>query len=287
MKEIKKVKIGRISYINASPVYYGLDRDLKPEWFDLITAPPATLNGQLETGEIDISPVSSAAYAKNHDKWYLLPDLSISCFGAVMSVVLVSRKPINELNGKKIFLSEESASAASLVRYICNIKGLQPEFISSQVLKPSDVDASVDAALVIGDAALTEKWNDSFKFVYDLGEMWKELTGLPFVFAVWAVRKEFANQYPDVLKEIYRLFMMSKTSGKNHRNDIVQTAVDKTGLAHDICEKYFELLECDFEKPHIKGLECFFDGLYKCGIIQKKIKPEFAEAFNEIKGNDL
>ena len=274
--EIKKVKIGRISYINVAPVYYGLDRDLKQEWFDLVTAPPANLNKKLENGEIDISPVSSAAYAKNHDKWYLVPDLSISSFGEVMSVLLVSRNSINALDGKKIFLSEESASAASLVRYIFNRKGLQPEFISSRVLKPSDVKDSIDAALVIGDAALTEKWGEAFNFVYDLGEIWKDMTGLPFVFAVWAVRKDFANKYPEVLKEISRLFKLSKKDGRDNRSDIIQTAVNKTGLKLDICEKYFELLDCDFDKSHLKGLQCFFDGLYTIGIIKEKINPEFA-----------
>ncbi len=276
LKELKKVKIGRISYINVAPVYYGLDRDLKPGWFDLVTAPPAKLNRKLEAGEIDISPVSSAAYAKNHDKWYLMPNLSISSFGEVMSVLLVSRKPINDLNGKRIYLSDESASAASLVQYIFNRKGLQPEFISSQVLKPSDVDESIDAALVIGDAALTEKWGNSFKFVYDLGEIWKDMTGLPFVFAVWAVRKDFANKYPEVLKEISKLFMLSKKDGKGNYSDIIQTAVEKTGLKLHICEKYFELLDCDFDKPHIKGLQSFFDGLYTIGIIKEKINIEFA-----------
>lgn len=279
LKNGQKVKIGRISYINVSPVYYGLDRTLKPEWFDLVTAPPTVLNGHLERGDIVISPVSSAAYAKNHDQWYLMPDLSISCFGEVMSVMLVSRYPIHELNGKKISLSEESASAASLVKYISRIKGIQPEFVSSKVLKPSDVEDSVSAALVIGDAALIEKWDENFRYVYDLGALWKEITGLPFVFAVWAVRKEFADNYPETLKEIAQLFMRSKEEGRNNHSEIVQTASNKTGLDKKTCERYFELLDCDLDIPHLKGLECFFDGLYDFGIIQEKIKPEFAEVF--------
>lgn len=279
LEEIKTVRVGRISYINVAPVYYGLDRGLKPDWLDLVTAPPVELNTRLELGEIDISPVSSAAYAKNHDKWYMMPDLSISCFGEVMSVILVSRQPIDLLDKKKILLSEESASAASLVRYIFNKKDIQPEFISSQVLKPADIDTSASAALVIGDAALTEDWSSHFNHVYDLGEVWKELTGLPFVFAVWAVRKEFADKYPDLLKEISGFFVKSKQNGKENHNDIIEKAVDKTGLSYNDCMKYFELLSCDLNIDHRKGLKCFFDELYNCGIINNKIKPEFAGVF--------
>lgn len=279
LEEVKKVRVGRISYINVAPVYYGLDRGLKPDWLELVTAPPVELNTRLESGEIDISPVSSAAYAMNHDKWYLMPDLSISCFGEVMSVLLVSHEPIDKLGKKKILLSEESASAASLVRYIFNKKGLQPEFISSQVLKPADIDESSSAALVIGDAALTEGWRSHFNHIYDLGEIWKELTGLPFVFAVWAVRKEFADKYPNLLKEISDFFVKSKQNGKENQNDIIEKAVDKTGLNYDDCKKYFELLNCDLSMDHRKGLKCFFDELYKCGIINKTIEPEFAGVF--------
>ncbi len=279
LKEIKKVRVGRISYINVAPVYYGLDRGLKPDWLELVTAPPVELNTRLESGEIDISPVSSAAYAMNHDKWYLMPDLSISCFGEVMSVLLVSHEPIDKLDKKKILLSEESASAASLVRYIFNKKDIQPEFISSQVLKPADIDESASAALVIGDAALTEGWGSYFNHIYDLGEIWKGLTGLPFVFAVWAVRKEFADKYPNLLKEISDFFVKSKQNGKENQNDIIERAVDKTGLNYDDCETYFELLNCDLNMEHRKGLKCFFDELYNCGIINKKIEPEFAGVF--------
>lgn len=272
----KKVKMGRISYINVSPVYYGLDRDLKPEWIDMITAPPASLNGKLAKGLIDISPVSSAAYAKNHDQWLLMPDLSISSFGKVMSVILVSRLSIDDLDKKTIFLSEESASSASLVRYIFKTKGIQPEFVSTRVCKPSDLGDSVDAALVIGDAGLTEKWEDHFNHVYDLGEVWMEMTGLPFVFAVWAVRKEFALNYPETIKEISNLFSLSKKRGKQNNSDIVCSAVDKTGLPVDLCENYFQRLDCDLGSEHIRGLEYFFEGLVTCGIIPERIKAEFA-----------
>ncbi len=273
---VKRVRVGRISYINVAPVYYGLDRTGRPDWVELVTAPPADLNKMLEEGSIDISPVSSAAYAKNHKDWLLMPDLSISCNGKVMSVLLVSHSPVSELDRKRVLLSEESASAASLVKYLVSTMGIKPKFESSRVCKPSDAVTTSEAALVIGDAALTEDWGSSFKYVYDLGALWKEKTGLPFVFAVWAVRKDFAEKYPERLAEISSLFMESKKLGGENYPDIIASASRTTGLTHQICEMYFNYLDCDFEANHIKGLETFFAGLYNCNIISEKVSVEFA-----------
>ncbi len=272
----EKVRVGRISYINVAPVYYGLDRNIKPDWLELVTAPPADLNMQLLEGSIDISPVSSAAYAKNHKDWLIMPDLSISSDGIVMSVLLVSHSPINRLDGKRVLLSEESASAASLVRYLLGSMGSTPQFLSSRICKTSDVDNTAEAALVIGDAALTEDWSGSFEYVYDLGELWKEVTGIPFVFAVWAVRKEFADKYPERLAEILALFDESKKQGKVNFPDIINSASQKTGLTVNLCEQYFDCLDCDLGEMNIKGLETFFDGLYKCSLISERVPVEFA-----------
>ncbi len=275
-KIVEKVRVGRISYINVAPVYYGLDRNIKPDWLELITAPPAELNKKLEEGSIDISPVSSAAYAKNYKDWLIMPDFSISSDGAVLSVLLVSHSPIDKLDGKKIILSEESASAASLVRYFLSSMGSEPQFISSRVCNPSDTDNTVAAALVIGDAALTEDWSGSFEYVYDLGALWKEKTGLPFVFAIWAVRKDFVEKKPGRLSEILTLFVESKNQGKVNYPSIIKAASQKTGLTVDLCEKYFEYLDCDLGERNIKGLETFFDGLYKYNIISDRVPVAFA-----------
>ena len=85
------VKVGRISYINVAPIYYGLDKGLKPAWLKMVTAPPSVLNNMLANGDIDISPISSVAYALHQKDWLLLPDLSIACSGDVMSVILGGR----------------------------------------------------------------------------------------------------------------------------------------------------------------------------------------------------
>lgn len=270
------VSIGRISYINVSPVYYGLDTVLKPDWLTMVTEPPAVLNRMLEQGRIVMSPVSSAAYAKNHDSWLLMPDVSISSFGKVMSVLLASQYPLDGLNGKKIILSEESETAANLVRYILARKNVRPLTETRKITTPPDLAGHADAVLVIGDAALVEDWDGSFRHVYDLGELWHDMTGLPFVYAVWAVRKNFAESSPEILACLKQLFHDSKKQGGDHTDHIVKNASRKTGLPRALCRDYFNHLSCDFGDLHKKGLGMFFDGLHAEGLIPGKVSLAMA-----------
>ncbi len=121
MKNIK-IDMGKISYINASPVFYGLDHGLLPNWLNMVSDVPSVLNKKILAGNIEISPISAAFYAMNYKDLLLLPDLSISCHGPVMSVVLASNYPIDNLTGKQIMFSQESASAASFLKMIFNQK---------------------------------------------------------------------------------------------------------------------------------------------------------------------
>lgn len=276
MSEHEQVKIGRISYINVAPVYYGLDRSMKPSWLTMVTEPPAVLNSMLERGDIVLSPVSSAAYAKNHEDWMIMPDLSISSFGSVMSVILVSRYPLEELHGRRVFFTEESATAAALTRYIFSITNIDPVIETGKITDSSSLAHTADAALVIGDTALIQNWPAHFTYVYDLGEMWKTMTGLPFVFAVWAVRRDFAKNHPQALEDIKSLFRDSKLLGETHKDEIIESASLKTGLSKDLCRTYFDHLICDLGPLHHKGLETFFKGLFRVGIIPSDVKIEYA-----------
>lgn len=276
MDNPKPVRIGRISYINVAPVYYGLDRNLKPSWLTMVTEPPAVLNGMLERGEIVLSPVSSAAYAKNHENWLIMPDLSISSFGPVMSVILVSRYPLEQLQGKRVVFTEESATAAALVRYIFAINRITPVIETSKITDSTSLTETADAALVIGDTALTQNWPARFGHVYDLGDMWKTMTGLPFVFAVWAVRKDFAENHPKTLTLIKNLFRESKRQGESNKDEIITNASQKTGLTQDLCRMYFNHLICDLGPVYQKSLETYFNGLYDQKLLPSPVTVTFA-----------
>ena len=213
--------MGKITYINASPVYYGLDHGMTPDWLRLVPDVPAALNHQIKTGRIDISPISAAYYAMNHRDLLLLPDLSISCHGDVLSVICASNYPLDELTGKQVMFSNESASGASFLKMIFADRGVRPEFRVGPVGDMDRIPEDVDAVMVIGDAALTQAWEQRFSFCFDLGRIWREMTGLPFVFAVWVVRKAFARDCPDQVKKAHQLLLASKDEGYAHLETIV------------------------------------------------------------------
>jgi chorismate dehydratase len=273
------VKVGRISYINVAPIYYGLDKGLKPAWLKMVTAPPSVLNNMLANGDIDISPISSVAYALHQKDWLLLPDLSIAssgaCSGDVMSVILVSRHPFDKLNNKRVILIDESATAVELLKLLFITKKVKPFFEIGAIQHPRDIPKNADAALIIGDAALKEKWSNHYDYIFDLGNMWMELTGLPFVFAVWAVQKSFAHKRPDALSAIIDLFHISKKEGNQHLGQIVESASSKLGISLDMSEKYYDRLCCDLGPTQIKGLESFFSSLYRKKILSEKVTLSF------------
>lgn len=272
----KKVRVGRIRYINVEPVYYGIEQGLKPSYMELVNETPAALNRMMERGEIDISPVSSAAYARNYKDWDLLPGLSISSFGKVMSVILASDLPLEELNNRKILLSDESASAVEMLKLVLSWKNISPVYETGSIQEKNTATyRDHDAVLVIGNSALTGEWNRLFKYIWDLGSIWRHMTGLPFVFAVWAVRKSFSGNRPEIVAEVADLLIESKQQGDLNLEHIQESTSGLLGIDIDTCRIYFNMLNYDLEKNQINGLKSFYRGLYQQGIISEPVKISF------------
>ena len=270
----KTIYMGKISYINASPVFYGFDHGLLPAWLKMVPDVPSVLNRKIKTGQVKVSPISAAFYAMNYKDLLLLPDLSISCNGRVLSVILASNYKIDELEGKKVMFSRESASAASFMKMIFNQRKVFPDYRIGDVNNFQKVSESVDAVLVIGDTALTHPWNQVFENCIDLGQLWHEMTQLPFVFAVWVVRRSFALQYPDIVKEIHRLLLESKYQGYQHIDKIIEAGKNKLNLKESVIKDYFDLLYCDLDEKKIKAMALFFNSLLDQGILNEK--PDLA-----------
>ena len=148
------VRLGRISYVNMAPVFYRLDAEVEE-----IQGVPTELNRRVLAGELDVAPISSIEYARNADRLRLLPRLCVSSEGAVDSIQLVSRKPLEQV--RSVAVTPESATSVVLT------KVLLPE--ASHV--PLGEDA--DAKLLIGDAALKSAFEDPTPH-YDLGRLWLE-----------------------------------------------------------------------------------------------------------------
>lgn len=272
---VAAVNIGRIGYVNVDPIYYGLEHMGKPDWMRLVSAPPAELNRQLASGALDISAISAFAYTRHQDDWLLLPEFCIACAGDVMSVLLVSRYPMQALTGKRIHITDESATAASLIRLVLKMKNVSPVYETGKILSPGDVRETDGAALVIGDTAMRGNWHDAFPHVWDLGDLWSELTGLPFVFALWAVRKPFAETHPKIVTTVLEMFRDSKKIGMGHVDEIAACASNRLGVARDVCKQYFDNFCYDLKASQINGLTTFFNHLHTEGFFSNPIKLSF------------
>jgi chorismate dehydratase len=270
-----KISLGKISYINASPVYYGLDRGLLPDWLTMVSDVPSVLNRKIITEQIEISPVSAAFYAMNHEKLLVLPDLSISCHGNVLSVICASNYDLDDLNQKTVMFSQESASAASFLRMIFSKKQVYPDFKVGPVGDINEIPKEVDAVLVIGDAALTQPWQKRFIHCFDLGGIWYEMTGLPFVFAVWVVRESFARKNPGKVQEVLDLMLESKNMGYANIEEVIEAGQKKLNLSHAVIKEYYDLLICDLDPLKIKAMELFFLSLYEQKILDTPAQVRF------------
>lgn len=271
----KNILIGRISYINVAPVYYGLDNGKLPKWFNMVTQPPCILNKMMEEGKIDIGPVSAVAYAKHYKDWLIIPELSIGCDGDVLSVIVVSRVPLEQLNNKKVIFTDESATAVALLKLIFIKKKVFPIIKTGKVHILNDIPNDVDAALIIGDSALTYAWENCFPYIYDLGAMWNEMTKLPFIFALWVVKKRFAQENVEIVSYVCDAFIASRKMGEMNIEQIIKSSSQKIGIDIQLSAKYFSLLNCYLDNRQILGLKTFFDMLYQNKIITGKVALNF------------
>jgi chorismate dehydratase len=190
------MRIGKIRYLNCLPFYYGLEEKLREKGleFNILEAHPARLNEALYRGEIDMAPVSSLEYLAHQDDYVLVPNLGIGAGTFARSVILFSKVKLQELNGVRIALSEESLSSATLLKILLRRRhGFQNDFVTV-AQDPPKIFREHKAALLIGDTALFFESADWF-YKYDLAELWREWTGEPFVFALWMVRKKIAAEH--------------------------------------------------------------------------------------------
>ena len=179
--------IGHINFLNVLPFSYGYAHAAQD--LQIVRGVPTFLNAELKAGRIDLSNISSIEYARQSDELLILPKICVRADDDVTSIVLVSRKPIENLRGDKIILTSKSATAQRLLKIILHESyDAEPEYVTRAVSVENPVDEDATAALLIGDDALQIYLHRPKNFhVYDVGKEWKKLTGRQMVYALWAV----------------------------------------------------------------------------------------------------
>jgi chorismate dehydratase len=262
------MKLGRIPWINCYPVYAAVDQGIVSMPAELVTGTASELNELLAAGALQVSVVSAVEYARNAATYHLLPDLAISCDGPVHSVALFSKRPVEELTGCTVLLSASSRTSVLLLELLCRHRWkIHPHFASARAEAP-DLETLAglphDAVLVIGDAALHLSTQSVYPVRVDLGSEWKEWTGLPFVFAVWAARREVTPKSAGVIHE--RL-IESRAWGLGHLDLLATTAARNTGVSEAVCRAYLGDLDYALSYRHLAGLTDFFGRLARDGIV--------------------
>jgi chorismate dehydratase len=267
------MRVGRIPYVNCLPVYGAIDRGLETLEADLITGTAAELNDLLAAGELQVSVVSAVEYARNAAAYHLLPDLAISCDGPVHSVMLFSRRPVDRLDDAPVLLTASSRTSVLLLELLCRHRWrVAPRFATVRAEAP-DLAAlggfPHEAVLVIGDAALHLAASGRYPHMVDLGAAWHEWTGLPFVFAVWAARRD-ADQ--KAAARVHEALLRSRSWGLGHLDELAAGAAAQTGIVLATCRAYLGDLDYALSYRHLAGLTDFFrrraqDGLVPDGTL--------------------
>jgi len=262
------MRLGRIGYINCYPVYGAIDRGVTPLAAELVTGTPSELNDLLAAGELDVSVVSAVEYARNARNYVLLPELAISCDGPVRSVALFAKRPAERLDGATVLLTASSRTSVYLLELLCrDVWRVRPQFAQARA-EAADLDALAglphDGVLVIGDPALLLAARHAYEFRYDLGEAWKRWTGLPFVFAMWAARRE-ADQR--AVQALHRTLLAARDWGLAHLDLLAEAAAATTGVAVADCRTYFAGLDYALTYKHLAGLTDFFRRLAARGLV--------------------
>ncbi len=213
-----KLKIGKIKYLNCLPYYAGWEADNAVQFEN---GTPAQINQMMRAGEIDAAPISSMEYLQRPQDYLLFPDLGIASREYVRSVTLFSNKKIEDLNGADIAVTEESLTSVHLLDLL-----LKDKYRIQAMLDPMPSNAKKmmekhDAALLIGNDAL---FVQPRKFIhrYDLGNLWYEWQKLPFVYAVWAVRREAALSNAAATLDFYHALKERFLYNSAHLSECIQ-----------------------------------------------------------------
>jgi chorismate dehydratase len=271
---IAKARLGRIAYLNVLPIYFALEHIFAENGYHLVRGTPVELNALMRRGEADLGSISAMEYGRAWRDYLLLPDLSISSKGAVGSVLLFSRVPFSRLDGRTIKVSAASASGAALLKVLmAELFEVQPNYQRGQLAGASLPEAA--AVLAIGDEALRLKAAAVMPFELDLGEAWQELTGLPFVFGVWAVRRDFAKAQPEATHTLHRLLLRSRDWGLGALAELSAMAAAPFGMTPAQILAYFRQLNYALDPEHEAGLATFFHYLYNLGELPEEPRLEY------------
>ena len=242
----RKIRVGAVSYLNTKPLVYGFRQGMMADQVDLLFDYPSIVAEKLLRDEVDLGlvPVALIPYLKEH---HIVSDYCIGCDGEVASVCLFSDSPISEI--KTVLLDYQSRTSVALLKILLKEHWkLSPLLIRGSEGFESEIKGTT-AGLVIGDRAFTQR--KVSKFIYDLGTAWKELTGLPFVFAAWISNKTLPSRFIEEFNETNKM-------GIDQLDEVIR---QNPFTGFDLGEYYRSLIKFRINMPMREAITLFLSKL--------------------------
>lgn len=265
-----KPRVCAVSYLNTLPLVWGLLHGQQRELVDLSFRLPSECADLLRVGQTDIGLVPAFELALQNDL-VIIPGCSISSRGAVRSIRLVSKKPIEEL--ESIAADTSSRTSVALAQVILARKYHRAVKMRPYPPRVEEMLDIADAALIIGDPALRyQPPADGSLRVYDLGAEWHALTRLPMVFAVWAVRHPVADP------GLAAIFLASAQCGISQASSIGETEGPRRGIPAELAREYLtRYIHFGWGEAEMRGLSLFLEYAAELGLAPRKTAFEMLD----------
>jgi chorismate dehydratase len=237
----------RIPYANAAP-FYALWGDAP---FAVRNLVPRELGREAESGSVDLGLMATGDYLRLKDRFELVGPFGVATRGAVQSVLLFSRRPPAALGGAMISVTPETSTSIRLLRLLLDVQRGLPDVRYVRGLEPTQADA----LLMIGDRAMRMRNQrpEGFTHTLDLGADWLEWTNLPFVYAVWAVRRTLDET---IKRELTEFLDRSLTAGLATLPDVARQQTEPGWTAEET-EAYLRRFHYRLGPEHLAGMRRF------------------------------
>lgn len=248
--------LGHITYSNCFPVHAGV-LERPPTWLEIRRGVPTELNEALAVGEIDVAPASSIEYARRSGRYRVLPGLAIASDGPVGSILMETTVPAESLGQQVVALPTASATSVVLLRALLELRnGVQPSYTWFRQSPGADpVGEGAAAALWIGDVALRRDRRPGLHYL-DLGEVWREWTGLPFVYALW--QTPLGPERNDELDRLAGVLAASRAFFVGHAETLAAREGPGFSMDADRLLTYWRSLSYTLDQRALEGLLRFY-----------------------------
>jgi len=261
---MSKIRLTAVNYLNTKPFIYGIFASGLDKELEIFKDIPADCADKLIADEVDLALIPVAAITQLSDH-YIISDYCVGCDGPVKTVCIYSNSPLTEVN--RLYLDGHSRTSAALTRILMNEywKNERINYKSIYNVGKELIDDD-SAVLAIGDKTIGME--NKYRFTYDLGEAWKDMTGLPFVFAAWVANKRLDSAF-------IKRFNAALAQGLEHIPELL-FILPEVDTSFDLKRYFEENISYALDEQKKEALRLFMSKLDHSNINERIVKPVFA-----------